>query len=125
MPIRKKPSCKEFSKLILIVAASLNLFVILFTAYMVWETKDLTPLCYLIPSTAAEVATGTAFYYNKAKAENRLKLMHIYGVPVTEKNFDGGGGDLFDRSDGNYFGGSPSDCGPAVGIYDSSYQAQG
>ena len=44
------------------------------------RTENLEPLIYLIPSTAAEVATGTAFYYNKAKAENKIKIEQKYGV---------------------------------------------
>ena len=85
----KKQHTREFSKLIMVAAGIINLCVIIFTFVMVWRTCDLTPLAYLIPSTAAEVATGTAFYYNKAKSENRLKLMKIYGIDINEQNFDG------------------------------------
>ena len=77
----------EFSKKILIVAAVINIAVISFSCVMIWRTGDLTPLAYLIPSVAAEVATGTAFYYNKAKIENRIKLMSIYKVKPTEESF--------------------------------------
>ena len=71
--VRKQP--QEFSKKILIVAGVMNAVVIIFTMIMIWRTLDLTPLAYLIPSVAAEVATGTGFYYSKAKVENRIKLM--------------------------------------------------
>lgn len=64
----------EFSKIILIIATLINMWVIGFTCYMIYITRDLTPLTYLVPSTAAEVAAGTAFYYWKAKAENIIKL---------------------------------------------------
>ena len=50
-------------------------------------TLDLTPLAYLIPSVAAEVATGTGFYYSKAKVENRIKLMRQYKVAPQEQHF--------------------------------------
>ena len=60
----------EFSKKIFIVVSAINIFVIAFSCYMIWKTMDLTPLAYLIPAVAAETATGTGFYYNKAKAEN-------------------------------------------------------
>lgn len=68
----------EFSKKILYVAAMINIAVIAFTCVMVWRTGNLEPLMYLIPSTAAEAATGTAFYYEKAKAENKIKIEKAY-----------------------------------------------
>ena len=77
----------EFSKKILIVAGVINIAVILFTCIMVWRTGDLSPLAYLIPSVAAEVATGTAFYYTKAKVENRIKLMKANKIPLDENFF--------------------------------------
>lgn len=77
----------EFSKKILIVAAIINILVIGFSCVMIVITRDLSPLCYLIPSVAGEVATGTGFYYAKAKAENKIKLMRKYGVEMTEDSF--------------------------------------
>ena len=62
---RKTPM--EFSKKILVVAAFVNVAVIVFTFIMIWRTCDLSPLAYLIPAVAAETATGTGFYYAKAK----------------------------------------------------------
>lgn len=79
---------KEFSKLILIVAAIFNAVVIIFTMVMVGITLDLTPLSYLIPSVAAEVATGTGFYYSKAKVENKIKLMRDNNVTPNENSFE-------------------------------------
>ena len=83
---RKPPM--EFSKKILIVVAVINLGVILFACVMMYKTMDLSPLAYLIPSVAAEAATGTGFYYTKAKAENRIKLMKSNNVTPTENTFD-------------------------------------
>lgn len=77
----------EFSKKIMIAAGVINVVVILFTLVMVWRTLDLTPLSYLIPSVAAEVATGTGFYYSKAKVENRIKLMKANKLEPSESNF--------------------------------------
>ena len=77
----------EFSKKILIVAAIINILVIGFSCVMIVITRDLSPLCYLIPSVAGEVATGTGFYYAKAKAENKIKLMRKYDVEMTEDSF--------------------------------------
>jgi hypothetical protein len=82
----------EFSKKILIVAAVLNVLIIVFTFVMVWRTNDLTPLQYLIPAIAAETATGTGYYYSKAKVENRIKLMKRYNIDATERIFNDTGG---------------------------------
>ena len=84
--VKKKPP-KEFSKKILIVAGIINTVVIIFTMVMIWRTLDLSPLAYLIPSVAAEVATGTGFYYSKAKVENRIKLMRQNKVTPNETHF--------------------------------------
>ena len=85
---KRKKQKVEFSKKIMIVAGALNIAVILFAVYMIWRTENLEPLAYLIPSTAAEVATGTGFYYSKAKAENKIKLMKDNGVPITGEDID-------------------------------------
>ena len=84
--VKKKPP-KEFSKKILIVAGTINTVVIGFTMVMIWRTLDLTPLAYLIPSVAAEVATGTGFYYSKAKVENRIKLMKQNKITPNDTHF--------------------------------------
>lgn len=89
---RRKKVRMEFSKVILVVAAIVNVAVILFTFVMVWRTNDLSPLTYLIPAVAAETATGTGFYYSKAKVENRIKLMKHYKVEPTENSFNDEGG---------------------------------
>lgn len=83
----KKKTPKEFSKKILIVAGIINAVVIVFTMVMIWRTLDLSPLAYLIPSVAAEVATGTGFYYSKAKVENRIKLMRQNKVTPNDTHF--------------------------------------
>ncbi len=69
----------EFSKKILIFAGTINLFVIFFACYMMWKSVNCEPLAFLIPSVAAETATGTGFYYQKAKAENEIKLKQQKG----------------------------------------------
>ncbi|MGM9599161.1 MAG: hypothetical protein ACI3VY_04500 [Faecousia sp.] len=69
----------EFSKKILLAAGVVNIAVIIFACVMMWRTFDTSPLAYLIPAVAAEVATGTGYYYWKAKAENQIKLKKIYG----------------------------------------------
>lgn len=84
--VKKKPP-KEFSKKILIMAGIINTVVIVFTMIMIWRTLDLSPLAYLISSVAAEVATGTGFYYSKAKVENRIKLMKQNKVTPNDTHF--------------------------------------
>jgi hypothetical protein len=69
-----------------------NIATVVFTFVMVWRTNDLSPLTYLIPAVAAETATGTGFYYAKAKVENRIKLMKQYKVDPTTDSFNDEGG---------------------------------
>ena len=78
----------EFSKKILIVAALINVVVIGFTLWYIHETHDGSPLAYLIPAVAAETATGTGWYYAKAKAENRIKLMRDNGIKPRREDFN-------------------------------------
>lgn len=89
---RKKSPPMEFSKKILIFAAILNIMTVLFTFVIVWRTGDTSPLTVLIPAVAAETATGTGFYYSKARVENRIKLMKAYRVEPTESSFTENGG---------------------------------
>ena len=77
----------EFSKLILFVFGMIEVGVIIFTCYMVHLTCDLTPLAYLIPSTAIVGATSVKHYYDKAKVENRIKLMRSNGIQPTAEAF--------------------------------------
>lgn len=77
----------EFSKLILFVYGLIEIGVVLFTCYMVYVTCDLTPLAYLIPSTAIVGVVGVKHYYSKAAMENRIKLMKDYGVEPSEEAF--------------------------------------
>jgi len=78
----------EFSKLIFIGVSVLTVAVTLFSCFMIWETKDTSALAYLIPAVFTEMAAATGFYYNKAKAENKIKLMASYGVQPEASNFD-------------------------------------
>lgn len=72
LTVTKKPK-KEFSKKILDRVTFFCVLVTIFTMALAWRTNDTTPLAYLIPAWFAEMATATAFYYNKAKAENLNK----------------------------------------------------
>ncbi|MBR5202655.1 MAG: hypothetical protein IKW45_05270 [Clostridia bacterium] len=82
---RKK--AKEYSKQILKFGWFVFGITILFTFYMVWETKNLEPLVVLITVLGSAVAVGEGFYYNKAKAENKIKLMKENNVEITGEHF--------------------------------------
>lgn len=89
---KKQKPVSEFSKKIVVAVFAINIVVIVFSLVMMWRTCDLTPLAYLIPAVAAETATGTGFYYSKAKVENRIKLMKYYNIEPTEQSFNEQGG---------------------------------
>lgn len=90
--VKRRRRKLEFSKKILLFAAIINVIVIGFTLVMIWRTCDLSPLAYLIPAVAAETATGTGFYYAKAKVENRIKLMKRNKLEVSETTIHEVGG---------------------------------
>ncbi len=83
---RRKP--KEFSKKIFIGVAAVNIILIAFSLYMMYKTGDLSPLAYIIPAAAAKMATATGFYYSKAKAENKIKLMKSNGINPESESFN-------------------------------------
>lgn len=85
--MKEKKGKHEFSKQIMICAGIMNLVVIVFAFVMMWRTCDTEPLAYLIPSVAAEVATGTGFYYAKARRENVIKLKKLYDIPLEQEDF--------------------------------------
>lgn len=79
----------EFSKLIFVGVSVLTLAITVFSCRMIWITMDTSALAYLIPAVFTEMATGTGFYYSKAKAENKIKLMAANGVkPEGPQDFD-------------------------------------
>ena len=78
----------EFSKIIFVGVSVLALAVTIFSCLMIWITMDTTALTYLIPAVFAEMATGTGFYYTKAKVENKIKLMVLNGIKPEAHNFD-------------------------------------
>ncbi len=78
----------EFSKLIFVGVSVLTLAITVCCCYMIWLTMDTSALAYLIPAVFAEMATGTGFYYSKAKAENKIKLMAAHGVKPEASDFN-------------------------------------
>lgn len=64
----------EFSKIIIFIVGVVTIAVTAFTLYMVWETKDLSVLSYLIPAIYTETASATGFYFWKARTENKIRM---------------------------------------------------
>lgn len=77
----------EFSKKIIIFMTVFTVIITVYALALMWKTGDTSPLAYLIPSVFTEYATATGFYYWKARAENKIKLMRIYGE-TAEKAFN-------------------------------------
>ncbi len=65
---------KEFSKVIFVLVTAMVTVVTLFSMAMIFVTRNLSPLNFLIPAVFAELAAITGFYFNKAKAENVKKI---------------------------------------------------
>lgn len=84
----KKKTKPEFSKIIFTAVSAVTAMVTAFTCIMVAVTRDTSALCYLIPAVFAEMASATGFYYSKAKAENKIKLMKAYGITPEASSFD-------------------------------------
>ena len=72
----------EFSKVIMIFGGAVVLWITAFTMFMVYDTKNLEPLVYLIPAAFGAFGTAAGFYYSKAKIENRIKLRKKYGAEI-------------------------------------------
>lgn len=83
MPTKKNQKLKrEFSKVLWVAAMIHAAIISLFTMIAVIYTSDASPLEYLIPAVFAELAAATGFYFNKAKAENLIKLRKEYGSDI-------------------------------------------
>lgn len=78
----------EFSKLIFLGVSIVTIAITVFSCRMIWITMDTSALAYLIPAVFAEMASATGFYYTKAKAENKIKLMALSGVQPEPSNFN-------------------------------------
>jgi len=78
----------EFSKLIFLGVSIVTMAITVFSCRVIWLTMDTSALAYLIPAVFAEMASATGFYYSKAKAENKIKLMAASGVQPEPHNFD-------------------------------------
>lgn len=64
----------EFSKIIVIAVSILTAIISCFSMVAMLIMQDISALPILITTVFAAFATGTGFYYNKAKAENLKKI---------------------------------------------------
>ena len=78
----------EFSKLIFLGVSIVTIAITVFSCRVIWLTMDTSALAYLIPAVFAEMASATGFYYTKAKAENKIKLMAQSGIQPEASNFN-------------------------------------
>jgi hypothetical protein len=54
---------------------------------MVYVTENIEPLITLIGVLGGAVGVGEAFYYNKAKTENKIKLMKENKIEIKGEHF--------------------------------------
>lgn len=84
----------EFSKLIFIINTALVLFITIWGMWLFSEAVfreimiDFTPVVTLFGVIYTEYGATTAFYYNKAKAENKLKIMKNYKIKITREDVE-------------------------------------
>lgn len=78
----------EFSKLIFASVVLMTAAITVFSCCMIWRIGDTSVLAYLIPAVFAELASTTGFYYNKAKAENKIKLMALTDTKPDSQTFE-------------------------------------
>lgn len=85
---KKKKTKVEFSKKIFYIITTLTVVIIFYSMALMWKTEDASALAYLIPAIFTELATCTAFYYWKARTENKIKLEKKYKVKIKEDTED-------------------------------------
>lgn len=78
----------EFSKYIIIVVGIVLILQLVIANVLMFVTQDLSPLAYIIPSLDAVTGIAVGFYYWKAKAENKIKLMKENGIEPSEEVFE-------------------------------------
>lgn len=76
--MKKKKKVPEFSKKILNEARWECWIITTAGIVMSFIGRDTTIFCYIIPVCWGGYAIARAFYYNKAKAENAIKLRKAY-----------------------------------------------
>lgn len=69
-----KKTAYEFSKKFAIVILIVTIIITIYACIMMYMSGDMSALPVIITCIYAELATGTGFYYSKAKSENKIKL---------------------------------------------------
>ena len=77
----------EFSKKLVIWVLVFCFAVLAFCCYMIYITEDSTPVSELIILVSGIVMAVIGFYENKAKAENKIKLMKENNIEITGEHF--------------------------------------
>lgn len=75
MPKKRTKKRLEFSKLVVILIMIIAVSSLIVSNILMFVTQDASALAYQIPSAFGLLATTAAFYYNKSKAENKLKIL--------------------------------------------------
>ena len=75
----------EFSKKILIFSYLIAIILTTFTCYCVYKNLDISYLSNITVTSWAEVSVGNAFYYWKARSENKIKLLQSLSDEEKEK----------------------------------------
>lgn len=84
----------EFSKLAFILSLILVIIVsgwamCLFTYAVINDRmSDFAFAVAIVGAVYGEFATATGFYYNKAKAENKLKIMKQNGIKIKKEDIE-------------------------------------
>ena len=73
----KRGSKTEFSKKILITVTIATILIVIASFVLMWQTRDLSPLSYIITGIFAELASATGFYYWIMRIILKTMLLHI------------------------------------------------
>ncbi len=78
----------EHSKFITRYAIILVTAIVVFACVMMAITKDLSSLTELLIGAFAALTAIMGFYFDKAKAENKIKLKKSLGIKITEGDIE-------------------------------------
>lgn len=78
----------EFSKFIIIYALFIVTAWDIFAGIIIWKLTDTYLLSILLPLKDAILTTAIGFYYNKAKAENKIKIAKANNLEITQDMID-------------------------------------
>lgn len=78
----------EFSKVIIVYALVIVTAWDVFSAIIIWKLTDTYLLSILLPLKDAMLTTAMGFYYNKAKAENKIKIAKANNLEITQDMID-------------------------------------